>query len=584
MHSQFNGIEETGKKTEGMVRQGKRLTLGFFTDNITGQVGASAIEGIEEVCAAFGANLFIFHGKKIGSPGSSSPNFIYEMACRENIDGLIIWPSTLVFDMKDNESLNFYKKFLEIPVVTLGMNTPESFSVRIDNYYGVNKLMTHLIDFHGLEKIAFISATRGHGDSEERIVAYKRCLGEHGLEFDERLLSPYKDFSERTGRDAVDYFLKREGLVPGKDIQAILCPSDVIAAGAIRRLEALNYRVPKDIAVTGFNNTIVSRAIFPEITTIEIDFSDYGRKAAKLLIEKLTGKDVDKTVYIPSKEVIRHSCGCFEDFAITKDGNQNPKAKKYEENELTEELVAETGKSIKIREKENLQVLRDIIEAFAEDIRQMSHEKFLQVFVKAVAACTKRNNSLFELHSLLFMMRKKIVSKLEGEDKRFFAEGLLHHARIIIDSEFATLNVNLMDQLWMISNNLPSFSGFLNAMPDRGSVFDAFESILSRIGIKDCYIAFFKQEGGSGKRSSIRFVWRDGKREEIDNLNDFPSKNLIPEKYLHGKEIKNMVFYPISYNDFNFGIMAFDYTIAAKILFSSVAVIISTAMYNLKNG
>lgn len=583
MNDPFRGTGGINVLPDKNIMSKKRLTIGYLTDNVTGQVAMGVLDGVTEVCRNNDVNLFTFHDKKVGSPGAFSHKYIYEMACKENVDGIIIWPTTLAYDTKVTESLNYYKKFLEVPVVSLGMPIPDGFSIRIDNYLGIKKLMTHLIEFHGLRKIAFIHATKGHTDGTERFEAYKKYLDEHALQFEERFVSPYANYSEKTGRDAVDYFINEKDLIPGKDIEAIMAPSDIIATGAIRRLEDYGYRVPEDIAVTGFNNTIICRATFPEITTVEVDFEDYGRKAAELLIDKLRGKEVSSTIYIPSKEVIRHSCGCFEDFTITKSDEFHRGFDKETFNGLAEEVIADAKENIKIRENEGEDWLKAIVESFVEDVLYMSHGNFLRVFVKVVSSCIRRNNTLYELHSLLFLIRKRVIPILHDEDRKYFAEGLLHHARIVIDSELATINVLMMDQLWIMSNNIPSYGGLLNSLPDRGSVFDSFERILADIGIKDCYISFFKQDGTLEKKSSLRFLLRNGVRESIDiACSDFPSNQLTPERFISKSKLKNMIFYPVSYNDDNFGIMAFEYSVSAKIFFSSLAVIISTAIHNLK--
>ena len=66
---------------------------------------------------------------------------------------------------------------------------------------------------------------------------------------------------------------------------AIVCASDRLAIGAMAWLQRKGYRVPDDIAVTGFDNIPDSEFAFPPLTTVHIHKVRLGELAAERLVK-----------------------------------------------------------------------------------------------------------------------------------------------------------------------------------------------------------------------------------------------------------------------------------------------------------
>lgn len=79
---------------------------------------------------------------------------------------------------------------------------------------------------------------------------------------------------------------------------AIICYNDLIAAGIVLRLDADNIRVPDDVSVVGFDNTLIAPIVTPSITTIRIPRAQMGQAAVQILLGKnvipsLTPRDTE---------------------------------------------------------------------------------------------------------------------------------------------------------------------------------------------------------------------------------------------------------------------------------------------------
>lgn len=91
---------------------------------------------------------------------------------------------------------------------------------------------------------------------------------------------------------------------------AITCLNDFLAWIVLEELQAMDLRVPDDVAVVGFDDLPSSRYSPPPLTTVHQPFQEEGQLAAKMLLEKITGRcKRERTEILPCRLVIRRSCG-----------------------------------------------------------------------------------------------------------------------------------------------------------------------------------------------------------------------------------------------------------------------------------
>lgn len=80
--------------------------------------------------------------------------------------------------------------------------------------------------------------------------------------------------------------------------------------GGIKALKEAGFNYPEDVSIVGFDDSTLAKYLYPSLTTIKQPFYEMGLNAAKLLIEKLEGKNeskVKRRVILPTKLIIRDS-------------------------------------------------------------------------------------------------------------------------------------------------------------------------------------------------------------------------------------------------------------------------------------
>lgn len=167
------------------------------------------------------------------------------------------------------------KEQAEFPVVLVdftkkGVMMP---SIMADNYYGMYKMVSYLID-RGHQDIAYVGTLLVSNSITDRYFGYRKALLEHGIEAREGWV-----LDDRTMEGQVERIRLPEPMPT-----AFACNSDLTASVLIRQLEELGYRIPEDISVVGFDNYLYEGLCDVRITSYEVDTREMVRCAIKMIV------------------------------------------------------------------------------------------------------------------------------------------------------------------------------------------------------------------------------------------------------------------------------------------------------------
>lgn len=94
----------------------------------------------------------------------------------------------------------------------------------------------------------------------------------------------------------------------GLQFDSIVAASDLIAIGAMRALEERGLSVPKDVAITGFDDIPAAVSTRPPLTTVVQDTQTAGQMLVDSVRAQLEGLPVPDTM-LSTRLVVRRSCG-----------------------------------------------------------------------------------------------------------------------------------------------------------------------------------------------------------------------------------------------------------------------------------
>lgn len=229
---------------------------------------------------------------------------IFDLINYDILDVLIIMPEAIKRDSISNE---ISKRAHEhgVPVICVDSTMDNCCSVTF-NYSDVfEKIVRHVIEFHGCRRVNFIAGVKGNAFSEERIEAYKKVLAENGIEFEPERLG-YGDFWDMPTKGVLEKFLESSLEFP----QAIICANDAMAIAACSILRERGIKVPEDVIVTGFDGIELEQYNSPRLTTAAVDNDVLGEKIINAIDHMMNGVPLPEKIEVSYTMRISQSCGC----------------------------------------------------------------------------------------------------------------------------------------------------------------------------------------------------------------------------------------------------------------------------------
>jgi len=195
----------------------------------------------------------------------------------------------------------------KIPVVVSGAKAqaPNITSLRVNCEKGMQRVLDHLRSL-GHRRMAFVD----HHSTLESITERRKAFLEGMGKFSSAQARIFTESdSLEGGRQAV-----RDLLSSGFKPTAVVCVNDHMAIGVLKELHEHGLRVPEDISVTGFDNTIYAEYVSPALTTVHIDRERIAVHLFENLIRQKPVPDSQwspegRQIFIDTQLVVRESTG-----------------------------------------------------------------------------------------------------------------------------------------------------------------------------------------------------------------------------------------------------------------------------------
>ena len=255
----------------------------------------------------FNSLLSVYDGS-IYDVGASS---VYNSIRFDILDCLIIFDRGLVNKQTGAELIS---KAAEnnVPVILINSENEGCYCVSDDYKTSYRNLIRHVIKDHKARDLFFMGGYRWDPDTLDRLACFKKALGDENITFDDSMVA-YGEFKDTMTIEKLNLLLRLKKRPP----EAIICASDIMAMAVCRRLAELNYSVPKDVIVTGFDGIEEGKYFVPNITTIRRNIEGEASACANLLDEIFDNIAERRIIKVPYRVIYNESCGCpsEEDFS-----------------------------------------------------------------------------------------------------------------------------------------------------------------------------------------------------------------------------------------------------------------------------
>ena len=533
------------------------LTFGILTAEI-GYNESFKIAGSKDAAKKLGINLIIFSGKLIQSTQNYyTQEIIFDFIRSDKIDGLIIWTGALNWFLNEEQTNAFFSRYKPMPMISLEAPLEGISSIMMDDFQGMKDVVSHLIEEHGLKKIAFLRGIEGHFGARERYRGYVEALKENNIEIDDYLISPVS--MAWNNLESIKILLDDRKA----KFEAVAMANTVGLFEIMNFLESRKIKIPRDFAIVGFDNNPVSKIIKSPLTIVEPPFYKMGQRAVELLSEKIKGNTVPDIENIKPELIIRRSCGCFSIPFIKAEVFNEDNSRLFQNNEsifsmLDEEIKNSIGKTVYEINRDGYDIL---YEAFLTQVKDEKNKNFFVILEDFLDKTASDLGDLNAWQAVLSMVRIKSIndSSVNMLSLRNI-ENIISQSRAMI-SEAAFGNIEKMQiQNGMLASLVNSICQELLINFDMDKIMDVAVNEFPKLNISSCYISIYNNPEKPAESSRLIMAYNKNGRVNLKPKGiTFPTSKIIPDEILLKGKINDLLVMDLYFQNEQIGFIVFGY-------------------------
>ncbi|MBB6480646.1 LacI family DNA-binding transcriptional regulator [Spirochaeta isovalerica] len=282
----------------GLSMSGMKL-IGILLIDVRNLHHSNTAFHIETEFAKFGYTSFI---AGCGLDNTKQEEYLRVMASR-NVDGLVLIGSRF---QNEETRKNIKKYFSGKPVVIANgyLDLPNVCGIVDEERKAVAGVVDLLVS-RGHRNIAFVNDYVTFS-AQEKEAGFMEGIERNNILYNENNIRHIKT-------DIDVSIVESEKLFSlNRDITAAIYSEDLMAVGGVKACGRLNLKIPDDISIIGFNNSIYSDVSTPRISTIDNKRYDLGAKCTDALYAMLKGKKVEPVVKIIPELIHKETTNLIE--------------------------------------------------------------------------------------------------------------------------------------------------------------------------------------------------------------------------------------------------------------------------------
>ncbi|QJT82218.1 LacI family DNA-binding transcriptional regulator [Kosakonia sp. MUSA4] len=271
----FQAIAETGYRPNQLARNlanNKTNSVGLVITNglYNGPFFASLTYHAATNSEMHGRQLVLADGKHSAQEERDAIDLLMSLRC----EAIMIYPKYLTVDELDAIIDNS-----QTPIVVINreLSRHRNQCVFVDHQQSCETMMAHLLA-QGHTRIAFVTGVEGSPTGEKRLAGYQQALRRAGIEPDPQLLV-HGTWSTDSG-----YAAGRELLARKVPFTCILAGNDDMAIGVAKACLEAGLRLPQDVSLAGFDDSVLGKYYNPSLTTIHVPMEAMIRHAIDILL------------------------------------------------------------------------------------------------------------------------------------------------------------------------------------------------------------------------------------------------------------------------------------------------------------
>ena len=265
-----------------------RHTVAIITTYISEYIFPSILREAEAVLSANNCTTMLY---ATSNQISSERRILQGLLHEKNVDGILVEGTKTTLP---NPNLDLYRSLQAKGIPLIFMHgqyegLKDAVAILDDNYAGGRQLVEYLVG-KGHTRIAGIfksDDTQGH----QRYAGFTSALRDHGLPIEDRNIFWYRTEDKEEMTHASPFWTDKLSPILANNT-AVVCYNDEVASFVVQSLLRDNVKIPQEMAVVSFDNSIYSNLSACRITSLSHGNCNVGHIAAEALIQIFEGKHV----------------------------------------------------------------------------------------------------------------------------------------------------------------------------------------------------------------------------------------------------------------------------------------------------
>lgn len=272
-------------------------TIGIMCADSSDPYLAKAVYYIEQELRANGYDSLLCCTGYAPESKASSMNLLLT----KKVDSVILTGSNFVHG-KESENRYIAEAATQIPVMLLNaeVDTPNVYSVLSDDYSSIYKATAQMLS-SGINDILYFYNSRSYS-GKRKLAGFLAAMKEHLAEPETDAMTLFYDGSHEDIHAMINLL---ESLGDKNPVfHGVIAADDTLALAAVKYAKEMNYRIPDDFSIVGYNNSMLANCCEPELTSIDNKLETLCLHLVNTLVGVLEGKEMPKkTVF--AGELIR---------------------------------------------------------------------------------------------------------------------------------------------------------------------------------------------------------------------------------------------------------------------------------------
>lgn len=270
-------------------------TIGIMCADSSDLYLAKAVYYIEELLRANGYDsLLNCTGYDLKTKEKSM-----ELLISKKVDSIVLVGSNFIYEKEtDNQYISDAAAQVPIMLLNASYEAPNVYSIVSDDYTSMYEATGQLIASGRKDILYFYNSTSYSG--RLKLSGYRTAMEEAGLLKSGSLMQFYMGSHEDIHAMA-DQLAKARG--KGLFFNAVIAADDNLALGAVKYAQQNGLKIPEELSIIGYNNTLLTTCCNPELTSIDNKVETLCQHLITTLMGILSGNEMPKkTVF--SGEII----------------------------------------------------------------------------------------------------------------------------------------------------------------------------------------------------------------------------------------------------------------------------------------